>query len=217
MNATIAQHMAQHMPQHMAQQRIPQLCTATLLAALVTSVLFLLMYSLIATDLPELDESITFHFDPVMVPPKPPEIEKTPPPEPVSDPEPQPHFEPAAAELDFDPSTVVSIAGPEPVLEDVTIGGRLGDSGIVPIFRVQPEYPQAALRRGIEGYVDLLFDVTASGKTTNIRIIDASPPGVFERAAMKALKKWKYKPPIENDIPYAQPNMTTRISFALES
>lgn len=199
------------------QQHIPQFCTAMLLASLMTSVLFLLMYSLIATDTPELDERIIFHFDPVMVPPKPPEVEKAPPPEPVADPEPQPQFEPSAAELDFDPGDIVALGNPGPTLEDVSVGTRLGDSGIVPIFRVQPDYPQSALRRGIEGYVDLLFDVTASGKTENIRILDADPPGVFERAAIKALQKWKYKPPMENDVPYAQPDMTTRISFALES
>ncbi len=197
--------------------RVTDYCTAICLSAIVTSALFLLMYNLIATDIPELDESIKFRFDPVMVPPKPPETQVAPPPEPVTDPEPQPEFELTATELDFDPGSVISLGDPAPSLEDVAIGTNLGDSGIVPIFRVQPEYPQSALRRGIEGFVDLLFDVTASGKTENIRVIDANPSGVFERAAIRALKKWKYKPPMVDNVPYAQPNMTTRISFALET
>ncbi len=199
------------------QYRITEIGSAGCMAAVVTAALFLMMYSLIATEVPELDESIKIRFDPVMVPPKPPEVETTQPPEPVAEPEPQPQFEAVSIELDIDPGSIVSTARRGPLLEDVKVGANLGDSGIVPIFRVQPEYPVSALRRGVEGYVDLLFDVTASGKTENIRVIAAEPSGVFERAAIRALKKWKYKPPMQDNVAYAQANMTTRISFAIDA
>ena len=55
-----------------------------------------------------------------------------------------------------------------------------------------------------------------AGKTENIRVIDAVPEGVFEKAAIRALNKWKYKAPIEEGVPNGLKNMTTRIRFELE-
>lgn len=63
---------------------------------------------------------------------------------------------------------------------------------VVPLVRFEPEYPPQALRRGIEGYVVLEFVITRSGKVVDIRVIEAVPPGVFERAAERALRKWRY-------------------------
>ena len=83
-------------------------------------------------------------------------------------------------------------------------------------FPIAPLYPNRARQRGIEGYVDLMFDVSAAGKTENIRVIDANPKGYFERAAMKALAKWKYQPAMEDDIAMATKNVTRRFTFELE-
>src|SRR5262245_17375646 len=47
-----------------------------------------------------------------------------------------------------------------------------------PLERRNPEYPHAALRRGIEGSVLLEFSVDAGGHVVAPRVIDATPPGV---------------------------------------
>ena len=71
-----------------------------------------------------------------------------------------------------------------------------GTQLVVPYLQLQPDYQRRALMRGIEGYVDLAFDVTAAGATTNIRVIEAQPEGIFERSAIRAVAKLKYKMPI---------------------
>ena len=87
---------------------------------------------------------------------------------------------------------------------------------VVPYLKLQPEYPSRALTRGIQGYVDLAFDITAAGTTSNIRVLQAQPEGIFERAAIRALEKWKYRVPIVDDRPQGQVDMMTRMSFELE-
>ncbi len=61
------------------------------------------------------------------------------------------------------------------------------------VKQVPPEYPRGAERRKIEGSVTLTFDVDASGKTSNIAVVDASMPGVFDKAAEKALEQWRFE------------------------
>ena len=62
-----------------------------------------------------------------------------------------------------------------------------------PLSRANPEYPRAALRRGVEGSVLLEFSVDGSGNVVSPRVIEARPRGVFEAAALEALAKWKYE------------------------
>ena len=88
----------------------------------------------------------------------------------------------------------------------ITDGPRLGGlmshqsgaahSSILPMVRIQPQYPRRAVMRGIEGEVVLAFIITETGRVTDIEVISATPPGVFERAAKQALMKWKFKPKV---------------------
>ena len=55
-----------------------------------------------------------------------------------------------------------------------------------------PEFPRAAERRGIEGFVVLEYTVLADGKVENPVVVEASPAGIFDSAAIKAVSKWKY-------------------------
>ena len=64
----------------------------------------------------------------------------------------------------------------------------------MPLERGNPRYPRAALRRGIEGSVLLEFSVAADGHVVAPRVVDATPPGVFERAALDAVSAWSYRP-----------------------
>lgn len=62
------------------------------------------------------------------------------------------------------------------------------------IKMVQPEYPQEASMRGIEGWVDVSLSVTAAGDVVAPRIEDSSRGRLFNRAALAAVQQWKYEP-----------------------
>jgi protein TonB len=62
------------------------------------------------------------------------------------------------------------------------------------IKMVQPEYPQEALMRGIEGWVDVSLEVNAAGDVIAPRIEETSRGRLFNRAALNAVRQWKYEP-----------------------
>lgn len=62
------------------------------------------------------------------------------------------------------------------------------------IKMVQPEYPQEASIRGIEGWVDVSLQVTAAGDVVAPRIEETSRGRLFNRAALVAVQQWKYEP-----------------------
>ena len=86
-----------------------------------------------------------------------------------------------------------------------------------PIVRVEPKYPIAAARDGIEGWVKLSFSITSSGTVNNIEVIDAEPKRTFNKAAKRALSKWKYKPNIQAGKALAQDGMMVMLDFKLSS
>jgi TonB family protein len=79
---------------------------------------------------------------------------------------------------------------------------------------VQPVYPKKAEQSGIEGWVDIEFTVAESGQVKDIAVRNASPPGVFDQAAIGALAQWRYKPVIKDTKPTPQ-RARIRIRFAL--
>ena len=137
-------------------------------------------------------------------PPKPPE---TPPETPPQD-------------MDNMDPNAPTINVPRPIMSaDTNIGGpggmNIAEGDYLPIVRVAPVYPARALSRGLEGYVDLSFTVTAAG-TVRDPIILFSTSSLFERAASRAVLKFKYKPRVVDGIPVDVPNVKTRISFQIE-
>jgi TonB family protein len=63
---------------------------------------------------------------------------------------------------------------------------------IKPLKTAQPRYPMRARSRGIEGFVKLRFTLDERGSAKDIEVADAFPEDIFNRAAIKALKKWKF-------------------------
>jgi len=87
-------------------------------------------------------------------------------------------------------------------------------SDLVILVRVPPVYPRAALVRGVEGYVDVLFTVTETGTVANVSILAAEPPGMFERETLEAVARWRFQPEIRSGRPVAIP-VRTRLRFEL--
>ncbi|WP_416306513.1 energy transducer TonB [Neptunicella sp. SCSIO 80796] len=66
------------------------------------------------------------------------------------------------------------------------------------ITRQEPRYPMRAQSKGIKGWVKLGFTVNSKGSVEDIKVLDAQPKGVFERAAQRALMGWQYQPAMVN-------------------
>ena len=94
--------------------------------------------------------------------------------------------------------------------------GAGSDTDTIPLVRVNPMYPPRAQARGIEGWVLVQFTVTKQGTTKDVVVIDADPKGYFERAAINAVKKYRYKPRIEDGIAVERTGVQLVISFAIE-
>lgn len=56
----------------------------------------------------------------------------------------------------------------------------------------RPAYPHAAFAHGIEGQVVIEFGLSAAGDVLDPRVISARPAGVFDQAAIDAIRTWKY-------------------------
>ena len=103
---------------------------------------------------------------------------------------------------------------------DVEVGGAsfaiaASDTDIVPIVRVNPQYPLRASERGIEGWVELSFSISKLGTVKDPAVLNSHPSSIFDRAALKAIKKWKYNPKIEDGEPMERPGVKVRLKFAL--
>ncbi len=95
------------------------------------------------------------------------------------------------------------------------LGAGGSDRDVVPLVRVEPQYPMSAKQRGVEGWVELMFTITAAGTVTDI-VVTASVPGtVFNKSAVRAVSKWKYNPKVENGIAVDRPGVRQRIKFQL--
>lgn len=57
-----------------------------------------------------------------------------------------------------------------------------------------PRYPPDAYRDGTAGEVQVEFTVGTDGSVTSARVVRASPPRVFDREAINAVKRWKFQP-----------------------
>ncbi len=119
----------------------------------------------------------------------------------------------------IDPNAPTINIAPPPVVADVNVGGpggmNIAEGDYLPIVRVAPVYPARALSRGIEGYVDMSFTVTTAG-TVKDPIVLFSTSSLFERAATRAVLKFKYKPRVVDGVPVDVAGVKTRISFQIE-
>lgn len=88
----------------------------------------------------------------------------------------------------------------------------------VPIaqYLAAARYPARALTRGIEGYVDVMFDVTEYGSTDNIQVLAGVPEGIFETAAVNSVAIWRFQPKTYNDKPVRFEGMKKRVRFEMQ-
>lgn len=132
------------------------------------------------------------------VPRKPPPPDKPPPPPQLQTQAPQ---QVVRQTLDIEtPDISVGMTG-GPVVAAAWQAGDVGNDGdIIPIVRIEPSYPRDALLRGLEGWVRVRITILPDGSVGNASVIAAEPPRVFNREAVRAVLRWKFKPRIVDGV-----------------
>lgn len=190
--------------------RIP---IAALLAMVVTSGLFLFMHQLISSGGAErtgLGAIAGIRFGPVEIPDEITSESRRKPiePPPPKDPPPPPKMQISSANQPVRTMPVMNV----PNLDLPLVSGagmfpgsfqqvdKAAEGDIIPIVVIRPMYPRDAAISGIEGWVKVEFTITEAGAVKNPKVVDARPAMVFNRAAIRAILKWKFKPRIEAGI-----------------
>jgi protein TonB len=135
----------------------------------------------------------------------------------VDPPPPPPQIDRQRAEQPTEGLATVMGAIPDfaaPQLNSDSVSFSVSDRDAQPLVRIEPQYPMRAAERGIEGSCNVRFDVTSDGTPTNIRVL-ACESSLFERAAERAVERWRYSPKVQDGIPVARVNVETRFEFHL--
>ncbi len=78
------------------------------------------------------------------------------------------------------------------------------------------DYPVAAERLGISGFVDVEFTVAADGAVKDVAIINAEPRGYFEANVQSGLRRWRYTPVVRNGAAVEQ-RVRLRLRFGFDA
>jgi protein TonB len=200
---------------------------STALGIAVALLLFLIMNSLISgkntfdrnreeaarLDFIKVDQDELENIKKRSPPPK-PEPPKKPPPPPrvtISNPD-QP--QPDMPQIDMPRISLGVSAGGGPYLGNWSAGDPSADGDIIPIVRIEPQFPREALIRGISGWVEVEFTIEPDGSVSNPRVSASSPSDIFNRDAIRAIFKWKFKPRIVDGKPVTR-QAKQRLEFNL--
>lgn len=80
-----------------------------------------------------------------------------------------------------------------------------------------PVYPESARVQRLEGFVTLAYDVTASGNVDNVRVINSEPAGVFDHAAIAAVRDWQFLPMQRSGTPVLAEGQVSTLTFKLSA
>ncbi|MEJ8569041.1 energy transducer TonB [Elongatibacter sediminis] len=205
-----------------------RLLIAAILAVGVTFGLFVFMNFLVSSgsgDRGELEPIAGIHFGPVDIPDdiqtKSRRIPKKPPP--PKNPPPPPKMQIAKQDANIQPMPDIDIPNLDVPMsggEGIFIGNfqqvdKTAEGDIIPVVVIRPMYPRDAAIGGIEGWVKVEFTITETGTVKDPRVIDAKPSRIFNREAIRAILKWKFKPRVVDGVAVER-RATQIIDFSLD-
>lgn len=79
-------------------------------------------------------------------------------------------------------------------LQDVVMSTEAVDSLPEVQSRVQPVYPDRARKKGVSGSVQLSLLVGVDGAVRDAKVLQSSPPEIFDMAALDAVRQWRFSP-----------------------
>ena len=208
--------------------RLVRVAIAALVAVAVTFGLFLFMYGLISSggeNRGELDAIAGIHFGKVEIPdeiatksrrkpPKPPPP-KVPPPPPKMQVSKMDQQIQNLPQLDLPQLDVPLVGGEGMFIGSFQQVDRTAEGDIIPVVVIRPMYPREAAISGTEGWVKVEFTITEAGTVKDPRVIEANPPRIFNREAIRAILKWKFKPRVIDGVAVER-RATQVIDFTLD-
>lgn len=191
-------------------------------AAAVTAALIYWMQLMIATGEVDITARPALDFRArlyeITAPPPPPPPEDLPaPPEPRS----TPPGNPTASQDPTGPTEGLVIPSTPPAQPRPGFGLERGDSDwsgdgdLMVLARIQAVYPHLARTRGLEGHVVVEFTVTEQGTVRDARIVESSDR-VFDRSALAAVARFRYRPRFVDGSPVSVQGVRTEFAFRLE-
>lgn len=110
---------------------------------------------------------------------------------------------------------IPATAGGGPFLGQWNPGDAAAEGEAVPIVRIDPQWPRQALEEGTEGFVRVEVLIGTDGATKDARVLESAPGRLFVRNALRAVRRWKFKPRIVDGTPVER-WATTTIEFKME-
>ncbi|MEE4246704.1 MAG: energy transducer TonB [Kangiellaceae bacterium] len=151
-------------------------------------------------------------------PPKPAKVKKPEKVEPVAKPQqPTKPVKPALSILPSSASQGITL----PSIGDIDgIGDIVGqssqDGDLMPKVMVEPVYPTEARYKNLDGEVTVEFDVNQQGRVENAKVISAKPKHTFNKAALRAVRKWTFTPKKVDGRALASSGQRVTLTFAME-
>ncbi len=189
---------------------LPRYLLVAVVAAFITVLLYLLMHELVSQaadnrnnddDLPSIDFTKVKLEDELRE--KSRRIPKKPPP--PKEPPPPPKLNVAQEQQVVNnmpmaniPNLDLGMGGDGPFLGQIGQVDMGAEGGVIPIVRIAPQYPRKALMAKIEGWVKIQFTITPGGTVSNPSVVDSKPKRIFDREAIRAILKFKFKPKVVN-------------------
>lgn len=198
----------------------------------VTLMLLYLMQYLIDSGQKELNETPTVRFVDFVRTKQVMEVQtkkRKPEPPPTPD-EPPPQIQQNTAAVNVENAFTTQMQAPVPDINLSRSASFSADGEYLPILKVAPQYPRMALSKGWFGWVMLEFTVDENGKVTNPVVVDNcvetyrpggtkecvdSPGMIFDRPAISAALKFKYKPKVVDGVPIETAGVLHKVTFTL--
>lgn len=101
----------------------------------------------------------------------------------------------------FPPSALPPPLQVIPAFADKYYEVRELDTIPMPLAKIEPIFPTAALADGATGVVQLEMFVDEKGQVESLRVVDSTAPGIFDQAAIDAFARQKFQPGIKDNAP----------------
>ena len=102
--------------------------------------------------------------------------------------------------IDLPKIDVSGAAGGGPFIGTWDPGDPAAEGEAIPIVRIDPQYPREALMDGTEGYVKFEVLIGTDGRVLDVNVTEAAPGRIFVRNAVRAVRRWKFKPRVVDGV-----------------